>query len=62
MAIGCCDIGAEYGIGSGIYLGEDGSPDGLNLGNLGGTNEGLDLVGLVKDSRSVIVAVVLTQI
>jgi hypothetical protein len=62
VAIGCCDIGAEYDIGSGIYLGEDGSPDGLNLGNLGGTNEGLDLVGLVKDSRSVIVAVVLTQI
>ena len=29
-----------------IYLGEDGSPDGLNLGNLGGRQESLDLLGL----------------
>jgi hypothetical protein len=31
---------------SDIYLGEDGGPDGLDLRNLGGTNEGLELVGL----------------
>lgn len=28
------------------YLGEDGSPDGLNLGNLGGRQESLELIGL----------------
>ena len=29
-----------------IYLGEDGGPDGLNLLDLGGSQESLDLVGL----------------
>jgi hypothetical protein len=58
----CCDIGAGHDVGLGIYLGEDGSPDGLNLGNLGGTNEGLDLVGLDKDSRLVTVVELLTEI
>lgn len=32
--------------GSEIYLGEDGGPDGLNLLDLGGSQESLDLVGL----------------
>lgn len=36
---------------SNIYLGEDGSPDGLNLLNLGGGDEGLDLVGLEEKLR-----------
>lgn len=39
--------------GSDNYLGEDGGPDGLNLLDLGGTEDGLDLVGLNEDSRSV---------
>jgi len=30
----------------GSYLGEDGGPDGLNLLDLGGLDEGLELVGL----------------
>jgi len=50
---GCFDIGAGCGIGSGIYLGEDGGPDGLDILDLGGTEDGLDLVGLNEDSRSV---------
>lgn len=29
-----------------MYLGEEGSPDGLDIGDLGGTDEGLELVGL----------------
>lgn len=36
-------------MGSGIYPGEDGGPDGLNLLDLGGSDEGLDLVGLNED-------------
>lgn len=32
-----------------IYLGEDGGPDGLNLLDLGGGQDGLDLVGLYED-------------
>jgi hypothetical protein len=32
-----------------IYLGEDGGPDGLNLLDLGGGQDGLDLVGLYQD-------------
>ena len=46
------DFGA-VGKGSDIYLGEDGGPDGLNFLDLGGTEDGLDLVGLNGDSRSV---------
>jgi hypothetical protein len=46
-------IGAGCGNASGIYLGEDGGPDGLDFLDLGGTEEGLDLVGLNEDSRSV---------
>lgn len=34
---------------SSIYLGEDGGPDGLNLLDLGGTEDGLDLVGLYRE-------------
>lgn len=34
------------GLVSKIYLGEDGGPDGLDLLNLGGANESLDLLGL----------------
>lgn len=36
-------------MGSGIYPGENGSPDGLNLLDIGGSDEGLDLVGLNED-------------
>ena len=36
-------------MGSGIYPGEDGGPDGLNLLDIGGSDEGLDLVGLNED-------------
>lgn len=36
-----------------IYLGEDGSPDGLNFLDLGGTEEGLDLVGLCIQKVSI---------
>lgn len=35
--------------GSEIYLGEDGGPDGLNLLDLGGSQESLDLVGLSNE-------------
>lgn len=46
-----CDWGCDSSVQakwqvSDIYLGEDGGPDGLDLRNLGGTNEGLELVGL----------------
>lgn len=51
----CFNIGAGCGKESGIYPGEDGGPDGLNLLNLGGSDESLDLVGLNDDSRSVTV-------
>jgi len=34
------------GIIGGSYLGEDGSPDGLNILDLSGLDEGLELVGL----------------
>ena len=37
--------------GSGIYLGEDGGPDGLNLLDLGGTQKSLELVGLNEGFR-----------
>ena len=33
-------------------LGEDGSPDGLNFRDLGGTEEGLELVGLDNENSS----------
>lgn len=33
-------------------LGEDGSPDGLNFLDLGGTEEGLELVGLYNENSS----------
>lgn len=46
---GCFDIGAGCGMGSGIYPGEDGGPDGLNFLDIGGRDEGLDLVGLNED-------------
>ena len=36
-----------------IYLGEDGGPDGLNLLDLGGGQDGLDLVGLYEELRLV---------
>jgi hypothetical protein len=36
-----------------IYLGEDGGPDGLNLLDLGGGQDGLDLVGLYQDIQLV---------
>ena len=36
-----------------IYLGEDGGPDGLNLLDLGGGQDGLDLVGLHEELRLV---------
>lgn len=36
-----------------IYLGEDGGPDGLNLLDLGGGQDGLDLVGLYQDVQLV---------
>lgn len=39
-----------------IYLGEDGGPDGLNLLDLGGGQDGLDLVGLYEDIQLVNVA------
>jgi hypothetical protein len=41
-------VQAEWRV-SDIYLGEDGGPDGLNLSNLGGSDEGLELVGLYED-------------
>lgn len=34
-----------------IYLGEDGSPDGLNFLDLGGTKESLELVGLYQAKK-----------
>jgi hypothetical protein len=37
-----------------IYLGEDGGPDGLDLLDLGGGQESLDLVGLCEDIQLVI--------
>lgn len=36
-----------------IYLGEDGGPDGLNLLDLSGGQESLDLVGLYEDIQLV---------
>lgn len=45
----CCEAWTDL-----IYLGEDGSPDGLNLGNLGGRQESLELVGLY--SRNCIIS------
>lgn len=47
--MGCFGVGADDRMGSGIYPGEDGGPDGLNLLDLGGTEDGLDLVGLDTD-------------
>ena len=37
---------AGVGDGGRIYLGEERGPDGLNLLNLGGVQNGLNLVGL----------------
>lgn len=45
--IGSCEKKGFGGVSS-IYLGEDGSPDGLNLLDLSGGQESLELVGLLR--------------
>ena len=41
-----------------MYLGEEGGPDGLNVRDLGGSDEGLELLGLVVITK-IISAIVL---
>jgi len=35
-----------------VYLGEERAPDGLDFGDLGGGDEGLELVGLYGETQS----------
>jgi len=35
-----------------VYLGEERAPDGLDVGDLGGGDEGLELVGLHRKPQS----------